>query len=186
MNVLLSELPIWVKELIAWITTGTNIAGLAGIIAALIKLGTARKETKFVTDVQVNLLQIMVTKLSDIKSLSDNVQSVSGQVAESLAYFEKAIESQRQANANFANFMMECFNKSNLTDEAKADLKLMADKIFYNDNTALVDALKTANAQANAAVIEGNKKIAQLQSELEAEKAKLIQAQENVKSNRRL
>ena len=87
MNVLLSELPTWIQELITWITTGTNIAGLAGIIAALVKLSAVRKENRSITNIQVDLLQNMVTKLSDTKSLSDNVQNVSSQVTESLAYF---------------------------------------------------------------------------------------------------
>ena len=50
---ILSELPLWVQSLISWISTGSNIAALIGIIAALIKLGTAGKESKSVTTIQV-------------------------------------------------------------------------------------------------------------------------------------
>lgn len=186
MNVLLSELPLWVQELISWITTGSSITALIGIIAALIKLGAAGKESRSVTSVQVNLLQTMVTKLSDTKELATSVQQVASQVSESLVYFEKALASQRQSNANLANFIMECFNKSNLSDEAKADLKVMADKIFYDDNTAVIEALKVAKMEADAALVASAEQIAKLTAELESERARLEKAQENVKANRRL
>lgn len=186
MSALLSELPAWAQELIAWLSTGTNLASLIGVFATLIKLAANSKESKSVTGIQIDLLQTMITKLSDTKDLASNVQAVSNQVSESLTYFEQAMTAQKQSNANLATFVMECFNKSNLSDETKNELKLIADKIFYDDNTAVINALKQAKAEADAAVMDMTIKIAQLQNELDAEKAKLIEAQENTKSSRRV
>ena len=183
---ILSELPLWVQSLISWISTGSNIAALIGIIAALIKLGTAGKESKSVTTIQVGLLQTMVDKLSDTKTLASGVQDVSSQVSNVLSQFEAALASQKQANANLATFVMECFNKSNLSDEAKSELKFIADKIFYDDNLAVIEALKQAKITADTATADAVKRVTELEAELAAEKEKLAIAQENVKSNRRL
>lgn len=183
---ILSELPNWVQSLIMWLSTGSNIAALFGIIAALIKLGAANKESKSVTNLQINLLQQMITKLSDTRELASAVQSVSAQVSDALSYFEKGLAEQQQANANLATFIMECFSRSNLSDETKAELKIMADKIFYNDNMAVIEKLKQAKLEADAAVAAGAAHIAELEMELAEQKQKLITAQENVRANRRL
>lgn len=181
-----ANLPTWANEAIAWITTGSNIITVIGIIVAIIKLKTSSNEAKATTMAQINLLEVMTSKLSDTKDLSANVGAVLSRVTDALAYFEKAIDAQKQSNANLANFVMECFNKSNLTDEAKADLKIIADKIFYDDNNSLIDALKQAKLEAEREVIESKKKVEELETELAVKKEKLIQAQENIKTNRRV
>jgi hypothetical protein len=182
----LTNLPVWAQEIITWFLTGTNIASFFGIIAALVKIGGNRKSNTAITTTQIGLLNTMIDKLSDTKQLAENVQSVSSQIANALTVFQDAITMQREANANLATFVMACFNESNLSQEAKAKLQVMADKIFYNDNTQVIEALKTAKANADAAVAEGLLKIDQLQKELEAERQKLTLAQENTKENRRV
>lgn len=185
MNVLF-DLPVWAQGFIAWISTGSNIVTLFGVITALIKLNSNNKQNKAITNTQISLLQTMIDKLSDTKNLAENVQVVSAKVSESLTYFEKALTEQRQTSANLAMFVMECFNKSNLSAEAKADLKVLADKIFYNDNTAVIDALKAAKLEADTMAAENAAKVIQLEAELEEQKAKLVKAQENVKASRRV
>lgn len=182
----ISELPVWVQDIIAWFSVGSNLVSLCGIFGAFIRLGAASKNSKAVTNVQIDLLQTMISKLSDTRNLAENVQTVSKQIGDCMTQFEQALIAQKQSNANLAAFVMECFNRSNLTDEAKSELRLMADKIFYDDNTALIDALKRAKAEADAAVIEGQKQIEQLEANLADEKEKLVKAQENTKANRRL
>ena len=186
MTEVLTQLPEWAQAVIGWFLTGTNIASFFGIIAALVKIGGNRKANTAVTTTQIGLLNTMVEKLSDTKQLATNVQTVSEQITTTLVCFQDAITMQREANANLAAFVMACFNESNLSAEAKAKLQVMADKIFYNDNTQVIEALKTAKAKADAAVAEGILRIEQLEKELEAERRKLEVAQENVKENRRV
>lgn len=186
MTEVLTRLPIWAQEIITWFLTGTNIASFFGIIAALVKIGGNHKSNAAITTTQIGLLNTMIEKLSDTKQLATQVQSVSEQIASALKAFQDSIIMQRDANANLAAFVMACFNESNLSADAKAKLQVMADKIFYNDNTQVIEALKTAKANADVAVAEGLLKIDQLQKELETERQKLTVAQENVKENRRV
>ena len=181
-----ANLPAWASEAIAWITTSSNIITVISIIVAVIKLKTSSNEAKTTATAQINLLEIMTNKLSDTKDLSEKVGAVLSGVTDALACFEKAIDMQKQSNANLANFVMECFNKSNLTDEAKADLKIIADKIFYDDNNALIEALKQAKLEAELASVESEKMVEELKAELEIQKEKLAKAQENIKTNRRV
>lgn len=186
MNVLLPELPAWAQSLLTWLLTGSNILTVLGVIAALFKINTNSKESKSVTTTQIGLLTTMTDKLADTRQLAGTVQTVSNQVSEALTFFEKALTQQRQSNAALATFVMECFNRSNLSDEAKTELQVMANKIFYDDNSAVIDALKQAKAEADSAVAAGLEQIARLEAELEAEKAKLVTAQENTKASRRV
>lgn len=186
MSEVFAQLPAWASQLVGWLLTGTNIASLLGIIAAIIKIGSSSKANKAVTNTQIDLLNRMVDKLSDTKQLAQSVQDATKLMSDSLAYFEKALTDQRQANANLATFVMECFNRSNLSAEAKAELQIMADRIFYDDNTQVIEALKAAKLQADEAVEQGLSRIAELEAELEAERKKLSTAQESVKASRRL
>lgn len=186
MTEILTQLPSWAQQIIGWFLTGTNIASFFGIIAALIKIGGNRKVTSSITNMQIGLLNTMVDKLSDTKQLATNVQSVSEQIAVALTVFKKSIDAQREANANLAAFVMACFNESNLSAESKAKLQVMADKIFYNDNTQVIEALTTAKAKADEAVADGLLKIEELEKKLEIEQQKLAVAQENIKENRRV
>lgn len=183
---ILSGLPDWAQAILAWLSTGSNIASLLAVIAALVKLGGIKSENRSITNMQIDLLNKMVGKLDDTSTLAGNVQSVSEQMAESLSFFENAISTQKQSNANLATFVMECFSRSNLRDEDKADLKILADKIFYDDNTQVIEALKQAKLAADNALSDCKAEIAQLKADLEAEKLKLQQAQENTKVNRRV
>ena len=186
MTEILTQLPNWAQQIIGWFLTGTNIASFFGVIATLIKIGGNRKVTASITNTQIGLLNTMVDKLSDTKQLATNVQNVSEQIATALTVFQEAISAQREANANLAAFVMACFNESNLSAESKAKLQVMADKIFYDDNTQVIEALKAAKAKADEAVTEGLLKIEELEKELEAERQKLVVAQENVKESRRV
>lgn len=186
MNTFISGLPTWAQEVVAWSMTGAGIITLIGIITALVKLRTARKESKAVNSTQVTLLETMVGKLSNTKDLAQNVCEMSQKVAESLTYFEKALNAQKQSNANLAVFIMECFNKSNLSAKAKTDLKVLADKIFYDDNAAVIDVLKQAKLDADTAAAASAREVEELKTELAKQTEKLAKAQENVKTNRRI
>lgn len=186
MTEVLLQLPEWAQGIIGWFLTGTNIASFFGVVAALFKINATRKDNSAITTTQIGLLNGMVDKLSDTKKLAEGVQCVSQQMGEAMRCFESAIAMQRDANANLAMFVMACFNESNLSAEAKAKLQVMADKIFYNDNTQVIEALKNAKASADAAVEEGLKRIDELTKELEEQKLKLAHAQENTKENRRV
>ena len=186
MNFLMFQIPSWAQAVFTWVLTGTNIVSLLGIIAAIYKIGATRKSNESINTTQVNLLTTMTAKLSDTRDLAVQVQGVSEKVGSALLSFEQGLTMQREANANLAVFIMECFNRSNLSDEAKAELQLMADKIFYNDNTKVIDALKTAKQEADAALAQGLTRIAELEAELAEQKQKLSIAQENVKESRRV
>lgn len=182
----LSELPVWVQSLLAWLGTGATLTAVAGIIAALIKLHAARKESKSVNTVQISLMQKMVDKLSDTKDLAEQVGSAVNKMSEALAYFEQVAIKQKQANTALANFVLECFNRSNLKPEAKAELQVLANQLFYDDNSAVIEELKNAKLAAETVAADAMNKVAELQQELEIEKQKLTIAQENVKASRRL
>lgn len=181
-----TQLPEWAAGAIAWLSTGTNIASLIGIFAAIIKLGAAKKENRAITNMQIELLNGMLTKLSDTRDLVNTVHQASARMDDALKYFESAMTEQRESNAHLAMFVMECFNRSNLTAEAKAELQVIADRIFYNDNTKVIEALKTAKAESDAALTAGLAKIAQLEKELEEQRIKLATAQENVRETRKI
>lgn len=186
MTEVLLQLPDWAQQIIGWFLTGTNVASFFGVIAALFKISASRKDSTAVTTTQIGLLNGMIDKLSDVRKLAEYVQKVTEQVGQGLTAFETAIAAQRESNVNLATFVMACFNESNLSAESKAKLQVMADKIFYNDNTQLIEALKTAKAKADEAVVEGLLKIEQLEKQLEEERQKLASAQENIKENRRV
>ena len=182
----LLQLPEWAQVIIGWFLTGTNIASFFGVVAALVKISATRKDNVSITTTQIGLLNGMVDKLSDTKRLAENVQCVSKQMSDAVLVFENAVAMQREANASLAAFVMACFNESNLSTESKTKLQVMADKIFYNDNTQVIEALKNAKANADAAVADGLKRIDELTKELEEQKLKLAHAQENTKENRRV
>lgn len=186
MNVIISQLPSWAQGALAWVLTGSNLVTIFGLITALFRLNSIKKQNKAVGNTQITLLTTMIEKLSDTKNLAMTVQGVSDQIGKALTAMETAMNEQRVANANLALFVMECFNKSNLSDEAKADLKIMADKIFFNDNSKLIEVLKKAKAEADSATTTARNEVERLTRELELEKAKLVTAQENVKENRRV
>lgn len=180
-----SSLPTWVQELYTWVTTGFSITTFLGVVVAVFKVTAANKNSKEISSVQVTLLETITDKLSDIKNLAIIISGISDKVTDALAYFENAISVQKQANMDLANFVMACFDKSNLSPETKAELKLLADTLFYNDSS-IIDTLKQANIEASNAILEKAKRIEELENKLAKEKQKLVIAQENTKSNRRL
>lgn len=186
MTQILSQLPPWVQELITWLFTGTNLISLAGVVTTLFKVGGMQSQNKALSGTQIELLQTMTAKLADTRNLADAVNAVLEQSKSALLSIKTAMEEQRLANANLAMFVMECFNKSNLTDEAKSELRVMADKIFFNDNTKALQALEEANVAATAELAEAKAKITELEEQVKTEHDKLVVAQENVKSSRRI
>lgn len=186
MNTFISFLPVWAQEAFAWVLTGSNLVTILGLIAALFKISGIKKQNNSVSNTQIGLLQTMTDKLSDTRNLAGIVQSAVSEIGKAIEVVTSALDEQRTANANLAMFIMECFNKSNLSAEAKAELQVMADKIFFNDNSKVIEVLKDAKVKADAATADALLKIDELQKELEAERAKLALAQENVKTNRRV
>ena len=182
----LFELPNWAQYLVISVAAGILVLVLLISIITLVKVSKAESTSETLTTKEIELLGNMSDKLSDTKSLNSTVQSVSGKVSDSLELFEMALTLQKESNANLASFIMECFNKSNLTDEAKAELHLIADKIFYGDNSALVEALKQAKLQAENAVAAGKDELQKVKEQLAERTKQLARVQENTKSNRRI
>lgn len=181
-----TQLPPWLQEFFVWLSTGTNLATLVTAAVSIFKIGSLKNQNKNVGDAQINLLGKMTEKLADTKDLASLVDTAVSQTKDCLSVMQSAVEGQRLANANLALFVMECFNKSNLSDEAKAELRVMADKIFFEDNTKAIEALESINSAAETALTEARAKIAELTAQLEEEHNKLILAQENVKATRRV
>ena len=185
-NLLAFQLPESATKFLSWLLTGTNIITFLGIIAALIKISNNRKITTSVTNAQIELLTTMADRVGDIKELAINVKAISEQGTQVLKFCEDTTALQMQSNANLAIFVMECFNRSNLSAEDKTELQILADKIFYNDNTKVIENLKIAKADADNAVAAGLEQIRNLEAKLFEANKKLDLAQENVKENRRL
>ena len=181
-----SQLPAWVQELFTWLFTGTNLATTVGVVVSLFKIGSLKSQSNNLGNAQIDLLSTMTAKLSDTRNLADSVNNVLEQCKTAFSAVKLAVEEQRIANANLAMFVMECFNKSNLSDEAKTELRVMADKIFFNDNTKALQTLEAENVAISGALVEAKTKITELTAQLEEERNKLIVAQENVKSTRRI
>ena len=62
----------------------------------------------------------------------------------------------------------------------------MCDQIFYTDNTTLIESLRAAKQQLEQQLYENQKQMAELNAELEIEKAKLEEQQAPVKKSRRI
>lgn len=182
----MTNLPEWAQAVIMWLSTGSNLATLIGLISVLFKQSANNKHSKLLNNMQIDIMQKISDKLSDTRDLASSVQGVLEQTKNMTSMFEAAITAQKDSNAKLAAFVMECFNESNLSDEAKSRLHLFADKVFYDNNTQLIEALHEANAAAEIALTETRNKLEETQAELEAEHAKLVIAQENTKANRRV
>ena len=182
----ISSLPDWVQALIAWLSTGGNLVTMAGVITALIKLSTTGKQAKLLNKQQADFYDTLTTKLVDTKTLVSEVMTIGKQVGCAVKLIEESISAQKQSNANLAKFVMECFNKSNLTPEAKAELRIIADEIFYDNNTEVVEALKKAKVEADTVAENLQTRVIELENQLAEQKTKLAKAQENVRINRRV
>lgn len=183
---MITNLPEWAQSVIMWLSTGSNLATLIGLFSVLFKQSANNKHARILNNMQIDIMQKISDKLSDTRDLAGSVQGVLEQTKAMTSMFEAALTAQKDSNAKLATFVMECFNESNLTDEAKSRLRLLADKVFYDSNTQLIEALHKANTDTELALQETKEKLAETQAELEAEHSKLITAQENTKASRRV
>ena len=186
MSNLLITMPSWLNITIDWTLVCTVIINLIGIVAALIKLRSAGKQNAANSTAQINVLGMIADKLSDTRTLSENISVIVDVMKEYWSMFESSITIQRESNAKLAAFIMECFNMSNLSDENKAKLQVMCNKIFYDNNEEIIEALKNGKLALEQALLENKTRIEELEKALADKTEQLAKAQENVKENRRI
>ena len=182
----LTNAPEWVQQLLTWITTGSGLAAICGVIGIIFQNKNSNKNQKGINQVQNALLQKIVDGLSVVKDALNQAQNISSVLDDAVAKLSAFTAAQEESNKKLAQFVMECFNRSNLSKEKKAELQLLADELFYSNSKELIATLEHAKADADAVVADYATKIAELEKQLEEEKAKCAIAQENIKSNRRV
>lgn len=180
------KLPNWATTSIDIVTILGVITAVIGVITALVKLSGARKANANLSNTQISLLGTMTEKLSDTRDLAEQVRNSNNQMQQALQAFETGLIKQREDNMKLASFVLECFNKSNLKEDTKLELKLFADKLFYDNNEQIIENLKVEQEKANSAISAGLDKIAELENKLQKERDKVTIAQENLKESRRV
>jgi len=187
MNLLVAIADFQLPEWLTVGTLGTVLASFVTMIVSLIRTGVTNKINKAATEGTTGILG---NKLAETKNTTleviDKVKEALTKIDDALANFKDSINNQTNSNMNLAKFVCECFNQSNLSDEKKSKLQLMCDQIFYTDNTTLIESLRAAKQQLEQQLYENQKQMAELNAELEIEKAKLEEQQTPVKKSRRI
>jgi signal recognition particle GTPase len=130
-------------------------------MSTLISLGT-----------DIGTLVKHVTEAKDVLSAMSNI-------------IQTTADKMAVSNTNLASFVLECFTKSNLSDEKKAMLQSLFEKTFFSDNEQLIENLKTAKVNSDEALAAANSLIEALQKQLE-QKDTQIAAQQTPRKSRRI
>lgn len=190
MNLLVAIADFQLPEWLTVGTLGTVLASFVTMIVSLIRTSVTNKINKAATEGTTGILGNIVDKLAETKNTTleviDKVKQALTKIDDALANFKDSINNQANSNMNLAKFVCECFNQSNLSDEKKSKLQLMCDQIFYTDNTTLIESLRSAKQQLEQQLYENQKQMAELNAELETERAKLEEQQAPVKKSRRI
>jgi hypothetical protein len=159
---------------------------LIAFAGALIKLKAAKKNSETSAAAQIDLLSTMTEKLGTYSDVITLIQQLLDKVSTVTADVTAAITASNESNVNLANFVLECFNSSNLSDETKAKLQLLCDQLFYKDNSQLAENLKASKDAAEKLLTEKSEEIDKLKTTLAETTAKLEAVQSTVKKSRRI
>ena len=146
MNALLLQLP-------EWLSIGTIISvavALVTFVASIVKLAGVAKQSKISGEAQFDLLKVMSEKLSDTNNVIPLINKLSSNLSEILDVFIDTEAKIRKSNEDTVKFILECFRMSNLTDENKSKLSLLASSILYPDNEEALNKLKSVNESLTA------------------------------------
>ena len=173
-------------DVMDWLATGgigLILTSVVTIIVMLIKQSitsnsdiTTRKVLSESTMTQlVGVGTDVKTLLTSASALADNITVLAKSIEPLTDMLNTVIAANQRSNTNLAEFVLECFNVSNLSDEKKAGLKTLFDKTFFTDNEQLIETLTTAKNNSDKALIAANTLIEQLQATIAKRDEELAQ-----------
>lgn len=173
-------------DIMDWLATGgigLILTSVVTIIVMLIKQSitsnsdiTTRKVLSESTMTQlVGVGTDVKTLLTSASALADNITVLAKSIEPLTDMLNTVIAANQRSNTNLAEFVLECFNVSNLSDEKKAGLKTLFDKTFFTDNEQLIETLTTAKNNSDKALIAANTLIEQLQATIAKRDEELAQ-----------
>lgn len=173
-------------DVMDWLATGgigLILTSVVTIIVMLIKQSitsnsdiTMRKVLSESTMTQlVGVGTDVKTLLTSASALADNITVLAKSIEPLTDMLNTVIAANQRSNVNLAEFVLECFNVSNLSDEKKAGLKTLFDKTFFTDNEQLIETLTTAKNNSDKALIAANTLIEQLQATIAKRDEELAQ-----------
>jgi hypothetical protein len=172
-----------------YLSLGTLCSVLLTIVAfitALIKLKAAKKNSDISSTTQIDLLSTMTDKLGTYSDTITLIQDLLTKVENMASSTAETLDDAYENNMKLANFVLECFNCSNLSDENKAKLQLLYSQLYYKDNTKLTENLKASKDAAEQLLTEKADEIEKLKATLAETSAKLEAIQSTVKKSRRI
>ena len=173
-------------DVMDWLATGgigLILTSVVTIIVMLIKQSitsnsdiTTRKVLSESTMTQlVGVGTDVKTLLTSASALADNITVLAKSIEPLTDMLNTVIAANQRSNTNLAEFVLECFNVSNLSDEKKAGLKTLFDKTFFTDNEQLIETLTTAKNNSDKALIAANTLIEQLRATIAKRDEELAQ-----------
>lgn len=187
MNYLFVDIAQW--QLPEWLSAGTASAMLGNIITLvvlIIKQRANRILANNLSERQISLLDTMVNKLSDSKNISNQLDEMNTSIIKLLASLEKGWKDQEMSNVNLALFLNECFQLSNLSDENKLTLKVKCEELFYNNNSSVIETLKSLQLTTEQLLMAKKAEVENLKNEVEKGKELLRNHQKPIKKTRRI
>lgn len=171
---------------ITWETIVTVTLAIIAFITALLKLKASNNQIGIRISSLITILTDFASSLSKVANLVDTVNTVSDQNKTLITNLTSILTEQRENNKNTAKFISECFQESNLSDEKKLRLKVLLDELFYGNNMAIIDELKTAKLETDKQLLQANETISTISKDLAKTKEKLTAVQATTKTSRRI
>lgn len=171
-----------------WLLTGGLGLLLTSVVTIIVMLIKQRINAKSdIMQRQVlneSTMSTLIAIGADIKQVLESIKILSNDLPAISEQLQKVVTTAATNNTNLANFVLECFSESNLSDEKKAKLKSLFEKTFFSDNEQLIDALKTAKANSDLALTAANQMIEHLTAAAAQKDAEILSLQTTRKSRR--
>lgn len=172
----------------AWLLTGGLSLILTSLVTILVMLIKQKiKEKSDILQRKVLNESTMSTLIgfgTDIASLLKAVFEMSSQLQTVVDMLQTTVTKTELSGTNLATFVLECFSKSNLSDEKKAELRGLFEKTFFSNNDQLIESLKAAKISSEESLAAANKIITELRAKVEQQNTELAVQQATRKVRR--
>lgn len=164
-------------DFIDWLITGGLSLLLTSTVTILVMLIKQKINSKSDIMQRKILNESTMTTLvglgTDIGTLLTNATALADGLTAVINIIQESTSTNKTSIVNLASFVLECFNESNLSDEKKTKLQTLFEKTFFTENAQLIEALKAAKANSDAALFAANKVIDTLQNKIEEQNAEI-------------
>lgn len=165
------QLPTW----LSFGSVATGFTAVVGLILNIKKTGLLKDNVKTTGDAQISLLGNIVNMLTSIAQLNNKALSI---VENQDTLIEKVDSLEKQNELQYKNiglFMLDTFQRSNMSDDDKLANKLKYDELFLTNNLSTIEELKTNQKELETVLSDKDAEILKLNE-------KLLEYEETVKN----